>query len=69
MVFVPVGVFLVAAAVQLRPSDAKGIDGELLSLSGRVWGSVVLAAVALGLGLFAVYSGLEARYRKVVSAR
>ncbi|HWG74018.1 MAG TPA: DUF1206 domain-containing protein [Acidimicrobiales bacterium] len=68
IVFVPIGVFFIVAAIQLDPNHARGLDAELLILSGHTWGVAVLALVALGFSVFAVYSGLEARYREVVSA-
>ena len=68
IVFVPTGVFLIVAAIQLDPSHARGLDSELLTLSHHQWGVAVLSLVALGFAVFAVYSGLEARYRDVVSA-
>lgn len=66
LVFLPIGVFLVVAAVQYDPQHAKGIDAELALLAGESWwGPAILALVAAGLAVFTVYSGLEARYRKV----
>ena len=68
IVFVPVGIFFIVAAVQLKPNHAHGLDAELLILSGYTWGIAVLALVTLGFSIFAVYSALETRYREVVSA-
>lgn len=68
-VFVPIGVFFIATGVTDQPSQAKGLDGELLALSGRPWGVAVLILVTLGLATFVVYSALEARYREVVAPR
>lgn len=66
LVYMPVGVFLVVAAVQADPAHASGLDHELASLAGRSWwGPLVLALVAFGLVVFAGYSLLEARYRNV----
>ncbi|HLI23870.1 MAG TPA: DUF1206 domain-containing protein, partial [Acidimicrobiales bacterium] len=67
MVFVPIGVFFMVSGVDRSPKQAKGLDGELLALSGHWWGVALLALVACGLGVFVVYSGLEARYRQVVA--
>lgn len=69
LVFLPIGVFLIVAAVEENPGRSYGTDAELLSLSGHAWGTAVLAVVAAGLGVFAAYSAIETRYRKVVSAR
>jgi hypothetical protein len=59
----PVGVFLVVAAIQFDPNHAKGLDGELASLGRNPWGRALLVVIAAGLLVFAVFSLLEARYR------
>lgn len=69
LVVLPIGVFLVVAGVRRDPGWALGTDGELLRLSGHPWGVAVLAAVCLGLLTTTAYSAIEARYRRVVSAR
>ncbi len=68
-VFFPTGVFFMIAAVQADPNHADGLDKELATLASRDWGSAVLAFVALGLAIFALYSFLEARYRQVLRAK
>jgi hypothetical protein len=68
LVFVPLRVCLIVAAVQSDASHAKGLDQLLGSLAGQWWGVVLLAVVACGLMVFATYSILEARYRKVLRA-
>jgi hypothetical protein len=65
LVFLPVGVFFMIAAVQGDPGHADGLDRELTSLTGTGWGDAVLALCALGLLVFVVYSALETRYREV----
>lgn len=69
LVFFPIGIFLILAAIKANPNRSYGTDKELLALSGHVWGSVILAVIAAGLAVFVVYSGIETRYRAVVSAR
>jgi hypothetical protein len=69
LVFVPVGVFLFVAAIQADPAHAEGLDQILAKLSGHWWGVALLALVALGLLVFATYTFLEARYRKIMRAR
>ncbi|MGH9056666.1 MAG: DUF1206 domain-containing protein [Acidimicrobiales bacterium] len=69
LVFLPIGIFLIVSAVQHDPDKAYGTDGELLRLSGSTWGLAVLAAVAAGLAAFVVFSAIESRYRRVISAR
>ncbi|MBV9098933.1 MAG: DUF1206 domain-containing protein [Frankiaceae bacterium] len=65
LVFVPVGGFLIWAAVQSDPRHANGLDAELAAVARHAWGGLALADVAAGLAVFAVYSGFEARYRRV----
>jgi hypothetical protein len=67
-VFFPTGVFFMISAVQANPQHADGLDKQLASLAGHDWGVAVLALVGLGLGIFALYSFLEAGYRAVLRA-
>jgi hypothetical protein len=69
LVFLPVGVFFMVAAVQGDPSHADGLDRELTSLTGSAWGEAVLMLCAAGLLVFVVYSALETRYREVARDR
>jgi hypothetical protein len=64
-VFIPVAVFLLVAGWQAQPQEAKGLDAEFAKVAGQPWGPPVLGLVALGLLIFAVYSVLEAVYRRV----
>jgi len=68
MVFLPVGGFLIAAAVTANPHKAGGLDTELQTLANQPWGPAVLAVVVAGLLTFAAYAALEARYRDVTNA-
>jgi hypothetical protein len=65
VVFCVAGGFLVDAAVSFSPQKAQGIDGSLLKLATTPLGPGLLVAVALGLAVFGVYSGCEARWRQV----
>jgi len=70
VVFLPIGVFLIVAAVQADPQHSKGLDAELALLARQSWwGPALLWVVVAGLVVFAIYSGLEARYRRVSRAR
>ena len=62
---VPVGVFLIVAAVQANPGKAKGLDAVLLDLSHSTPGRLLGVLAASGFAVFAAYSLLEARYRRV----
>lgn len=65
VVFVTVGVFLVVAAVEAKPGQAKGIDSALRELVRTPFGPWLLGLVAVGLVLFGAYSCCEARWRQV----
>ena len=65
MVFVLIGGFLVKAAVEFDPQNAKGLDASVKTVASQPFGRVVLFAAAVGLLAFAVWSWIEARYRKI----
>jgi Domain of Unknown Function (DUF1206) len=65
VVFSIIGIFLIVAAVQHNPHEAKGLDAALRTLMQQPFGPVVLGIVALGLIAYGVYSFVEARYRRV----
>jgi hypothetical protein len=60
-----VGIFLIVAAVQHNPHEAKGLDSALKILVHQPLGPVFLGIVALGLVAYGIYSFVEARYRRV----
>jgi Domain of Unknown Function (DUF1206) len=64
-VFGTVGIFLVVAAADANPGQAKGIDSALRALAHTPLGPWLLVVVALGLITFGVYSWCEARWRVV----
>lgn len=64
-VFATVGVFLIIAALDANPAQAKGIDSTLRALAHTPLGPWLLVVVALGLMTFGVYSWCEARWRAV----
>lgn len=59
------GVLVVVAAVQSRPEKATGLDVALKTLAAQSYGTVLLLVVALGLAAFAVFTFLDARFRKM----
>jgi Domain of Unknown Function (DUF1206) len=65
VVFGLVGVFLLKAAIDYRPSKAVGLDGALAKIVHRSYGPLLLGLVAAGLIAFALYSLSDARYRKI----
>jgi len=64
---VPLGVLLVVAALTHRAATGVGLNAVLDELAAHWWGLVLLALITTGFGLFAIYSFLEAGYRKVHS--
>jgi len=65
VIFALIGYGLVKAAVDYNPKEAIGLDGALRELADASYGPVLLGLVALGLAGFALYSIVDARYRKV----
>lgn len=64
-VAVTAGVFLIVAAVDASPQQAKGVDSALRALARTPLGPWLLLAVAAGLAVFGLYSLCEARWRDV----
>jgi hypothetical protein len=65
VVFSLVGIFLVRAAWEYDASEAKGIDGALLTLAEAPYGPAVLFAVGAGLLAYGAFCLVQARYREV----
>jgi hypothetical protein len=65
VVFTIIGIFMIVAAVQFNPKQAKGLDTALKELLHLPFGPLLLGIVALGLIAYGVYSFVEARYRRV----
>jgi Domain of Unknown Function (DUF1206) len=64
-VFTTIGIFLIVAAAEAKPSQAKGVDSALRALAHTPLGPWLLGLIAVGLVLFGVYSCCEARWRQV----
>lgn len=62
IVFLTAGIFLVVAAVDAQPQQAKGIDSSLRTLAATPLGPWLLVAVAIGLVMFGLFSCCEARW-------
>ncbi|NND22980.1 MAG: DUF1206 domain-containing protein [Silicimonas sp.] len=60
-----VGAFLLVAALQADPSDAKGIGAALDYVRGQPFGRWMLGVLGLGLLAFALENAVEAVYRVV----
>lgn len=65
MVFFIAGVFVVRAAIEHEPGQAKGLDIALQKVADAPFGTVLLVVVALGLVAFALFCVAEARYRRL----
>lgn len=66
VVFTIIGIFMIVAAVQHNPNDAKGLDSALQELTRQQpFGQLLLGIVALGLIAYGIYSFAEARYRRI----
>lgn len=65
LVLALVGWFLVDAAVTFQPEKAKGLDASLKTLAHHSYGRAALFAGAVGLLAFALWSWIEAAYRKI----
>jgi hypothetical protein len=64
-VFLIVGGFLLVAAWQSDPSEARGLGGALATLQAQPFGQVLFGVVALGLAAFGAFEFAEARYRRI----
>lgn len=65
VVFVVIGVFVLRAALEFDPSQARGVGGALATLQRQPYGGLVLGAVALGLLAYGIYELVRARYRRI----
>ena len=65
VVFALIGVFLVKAAWEYDPNEARSLDGALLELTQQPYGGLLLGAVAVGLLAYAFYCFVQARYRRI----
>jgi hypothetical protein len=65
VVFGIVALFLIVAALRRNPNKAKGLGCALQQLAQETFEPLLLAAVALGLMTYGVFSFAEARYRRL----
>ena len=59
-----IGGFLVKAAAQFDPKQAKGLDAALKTLAEQAYGRGLLLVAAIALVAFALWSFAEAAYRE-----
>jgi len=65
LVFALVGYFVLRTATDFNPGKAVGVDGALARLHQQTLGPWLVGTVAAGLLIFAAYSLLEARHRRL----
>ena len=65
LVFGLIGLFLLKAAWEFDPKEARGLDGALMELAQQPYGGLLLGAVAVGLMAYALYCFVQARYRRI----
>nr|WP_184573524.1 DUF1206 domain-containing protein [Streptomyces zagrosensis] len=65
VLFTVAGIFAVRAALAYDPNKAKGMDDTLRTFADTPAGPWLLAAIAIGLVLFGVFSFALARWRRV----
>ena len=65
VVFCIIGFFVIQAALNFDPDEAKGLDEALQTLAENYYGAWMLGAVALGLIAYGFYMLVEARYRQI----
>ena len=69
IVFGVVGTFLVRAALEYDPQEARGLGGALQTLAQQPLGPWLLGAVALGLVAYGLFMLSVARYRRIRTGR
>jgi hypothetical protein len=68
VVFGVIGVFLVQAALQTDPQEARGLGGALETLARQPFGPYLLGGVAIGLVAYGAFMFVMARYRRIEPA-
>ncbi len=59
LLFLPVGCFVVYAAITLKADQARGLEGALLWVQELAFGRLLLGIAGIGLVAFGVYSVIE----------
>jgi hypothetical protein len=63
ILFAILGILLIGAAIELRPTKARSMGESLRFLEMQPYGAFLLALAAIGLLSFGVYMAIQARYR------
>lgn len=64
LVLALVGAFLISAAAQADPQEAKGLDAALQALTEQPFGKVLLGLAVVGLLAYAAWSFVEAAFHR-----
>lgn len=65
VVFGLTGLFLIFAAWQADPTEARGLEGVLDAVSAQPFGQIMLMLLATGLAFYGLYCIVEAKYRRI----
>jgi H+/Cl- antiporter ClcA len=65
VVFCIIGFYVIQAALNFNPDEAKGLDEALATLAQNYYGAWALGVVAIGLIAYGFYMLVEARYRRI----
>ena len=65
VVFGIIGGFLIQAALQTNPNQARGLGGALSTVASQPFGPYLLGVVALGLVAYGLFMFVVARYRRI----
>ncbi len=68
IVFLLVGSFLVRAALNYNPEEAKGLEGVFDTLAQGPFGQWIMGVVAAGLIAYGIYTLVESRYRRIAGS-
>jgi hypothetical protein len=67
VVFLIIGGFLLVAAWQSDPGEARGLGGALLAVQEQPFGRALFGLAALGLAAFGAFGFAEAAYRRIAA--
>jgi hypothetical protein len=68
VVFCIIGFYVIQAALNFNPDEAKGLDEALATLAQNYYGAWALGVVAIGLIAYGFYMLVEARYRRIAGS-
>jgi hypothetical protein len=62
-----VGYFLLQAGLRARAAEAGGTGAALREIASQTWGTALVAVVAAGFIAYALYMGVNAKYRRAIA--